>query len=1371
MSTINFRNIRATPKSQQDSFEALAILLFQRSFASSKGCEFSSLRGEGGDGGVEAFFRDSSGAVHGVQAKYFFKLGASEFSQVKDSLRAALLNYPELQSYVIYIPFDLTGRKGGGTLGRSETERFEEWKNSQQAIAANAGKVLNIELVGASICKNQLLAIDQHGGFRRYWFDDATLTENTIRTCLDAAQAFAGPRYTELLDVDTAAHSALDFFGGTGDVQGWVHPQAQSLKASFSSLNRRLKDISSVLSASEQLAAMKKVEIILEGVRRITMQSSSYAEVTEVLWAARELLPIMVAAEALHYSNFCNNHGADKDTAAFRQFNAEYLCTFPAGDLDGARDAQQDIAALVEFLDGPAFQATRAQSLLLVGPAGIGKTHAIVSAAERRFQRGAYSIVLYGDDFNDPSPWEVIRSKLGLSGNIGRDEVFECLDACSAATSFPVVVFIDALNEGSMGSKWKDRLPEFLSQIKAYTGVKVCVSTRDTYKDIVVDSRFPGFAFIHPGFQGRELHALQAFGVAYGLDSEITPLFSEETANPLFLHLVCKTLCAKGAKSLDINFQGFLALFEDYLEFCNTRIRERLGFASPGNLVRRALLALSSASSAVDSMTWSDACIAIEPVIRGEVQAPFFMRELHNEGLIILSQDTFDEYLVRFGYQRYGDVLRCLQMISSAKANGKLDLTVLASKLDVHELGILEAMAYVLPESEGIEITELDIPKDSAYLAFIGGIVWRTKSSIGPACESIFNSALKTAAWSQVFETALKVSLVPDQRLNAMWLDKQLRKQTAPTRDAYLWYALESSFDESGVVKSLVDASLRTKLSRWPRESLWLAAVTLGWLSSSPDRRVRDQSTKGLMQLVREDNQLAKRVASHFCDCNDDYILESVSSAIYAACLLERPQKREQFIEALDALLSPGYDLPNAVIRDNIKLLALAIGPSNLDASILKRYQNYPTLAILPTSWPTEDEAKALLEHGSVVSNMDFTPRMMQPDFWSYEVKPELSRFDLKASGLTEHEFAFWVMCEVMRLGFPGKSNLCLSYDGIIANRHGQGRSRDGYAERIGKKYSWIAFHRLVGMLSDNLSPSRGWSEVAPGKEILNHSLRLRKADITDVRDLAQPPEYPAVLLPEAEYNFPVDDDARNWLDRDDLTPHEECLVRKDERDVEWFALSLSASSDQRLQVDDGNPYRRITLDYWAVLAPSTLNFNRKRDRIERELGVQAPNSYRAYMAEYPREAVVSYCLKHGDLRFGDVEITHAHVNILRGAEWEKDYSWSEESESLKVPTKSLVEELNLHWDQHSGWNDEKGCLAAFYRDGEKRSALFLRRDLLNKYLEEKSHVLYIRQFSQRGTIGGLGHDSTAAVDINALLIYNPQTGLIQLDKQTELFE
>lgn len=138
MSTINFKNIRATPRSQHDSFEALATLLFQRSFAAAAGSEFTSLRGDGGDGGVEAYFMEPTGAVHGVQAKYFFRLGDSEFAQIKDSLKTALLNYPELRSYCIYVPFDLTGRKASGKLGKSETEKFEEWRTAQEAVPSPA---------------------------------------------------------------------------------------------------------------------------------------------------------------------------------------------------------------------------------------------------------------------------------------------------------------------------------------------------------------------------------------------------------------------------------------------------------------------------------------------------------------------------------------------------------------------------------------------------------------------------------------------------------------------------------------------------------------------------------------------------------------------------------------------------------------------------------------------------------------------------------------------------------------------------------------------------------------------------------------------------------------------------------------------------------------------------------------------------------------------------------------------------------------------------------------------------------------------------------------------------------------------------------
>lgn len=49
---------------------------------------------------------------------------------------------------------------------------------------------------------------------RRYWFDDTLLTAAQIQQCLDDAIAFAGPRYTSMLDVVTNAHVGLDFLVG-----------------------------------------------------------------------------------------------------------------------------------------------------------------------------------------------------------------------------------------------------------------------------------------------------------------------------------------------------------------------------------------------------------------------------------------------------------------------------------------------------------------------------------------------------------------------------------------------------------------------------------------------------------------------------------------------------------------------------------------------------------------------------------------------------------------------------------------------------------------------------------------------------------------------------------------------------------------------------------------------------------------------------------------------------------------------------------------------------------------------------------------------------------------------------------------------------
>ena len=114
MTVIDFAKIRSTPRSRNDSFEALAVQLFRVSFQPSAGSVFLSLRGDGGDGGVEAYYRMPDGRVAGVQAKYLFQLGDAELRQIDDSLTTAVKNHPSLSDYWVYIPFDLTGRVASG---------------------------------------------------------------------------------------------------------------------------------------------------------------------------------------------------------------------------------------------------------------------------------------------------------------------------------------------------------------------------------------------------------------------------------------------------------------------------------------------------------------------------------------------------------------------------------------------------------------------------------------------------------------------------------------------------------------------------------------------------------------------------------------------------------------------------------------------------------------------------------------------------------------------------------------------------------------------------------------------------------------------------------------------------------------------------------------------------------------------------------------------------------------------------------------------------------------------------------------------------------------------------------------------------------
>lgn len=150
-----------------------------------------------------------------------------------------------------------------------------------------------------------------------------------------------------------------------------------------------------------------------------------------------KLVPEIEEVESLFYGEFCRKYGENSATAGFRQYQAQFQQDFPAADLDEARELLVCIKDLQKNLENPLLFANIFQSLLLVGPVGVGKTHSLVSFTKRRVEKGAWSLVLFGEDFGEQDAWKTIRAKLGFGNNIGREELFECLEAAATHSRVP----------------------------------------------------------------------------------------------------------------------------------------------------------------------------------------------------------------------------------------------------------------------------------------------------------------------------------------------------------------------------------------------------------------------------------------------------------------------------------------------------------------------------------------------------------------------------------------------------------------------------------------------------------------------------------------------------------------------------------------------------------------------------------------------------------------------------------------------------------------------------------------------------------------------------------------------------------------------
>ncbi|WP_390956227.1 hypothetical protein [Pseudomonas moorei] len=783
-------------------------------------------------------------------------------------------------------------------------------------------------------------------------------------------------------------------------------------------------------------------------------------------------------------------------------------------------------------------------------------------------------------------------------------------------------------------------------------------------------------------------------------------------------------------------------------------------------------------SASASDRLWESCAAGLRDVVGPEITPEVFIRELEREGLVILTEGPDDTWTVRLGYERYGDVLRTTALIDSCTdESGELDvkkLGVSVVSLPPEDRGLLEVLAAVLPEKTGIEIVNPDIGLETelANRLFVHGLSWRSRKSFenNSLEDEIFAALRVPGLWEDLYEVFVKVSLVPNHNLNAeQWLDNFLLRQRLVNRDVYLSYAAFKSYDNNGAVKSLLDASLNADIMRWPSESRRLATFVLGWLTSCADRRVRDRASKGLVRLIVADSALAADLARNFLASDDDYILESVTEAIYSACLIAHEQ-RPAFIPALRVLVSEGYDRLNVIIRDSIRMLAVLLKDHGIDESLKARLGRFPSKTPVIKKWPILADANPLLDLKNLPSDMKLWGLSVGPDFWRYQVEPRIRSFNLKGASITKENIACWIMIEALNLGYPGDQEGALNYDLTINSEFGSGRGRPDHAEHLGTKYYWISLHRLLGMLGEHVPPSESFQGHLPGPEYY-WSVELRKRDLTDMRDVVPASTYSDSLLRRSDYAFPSrDSDVKRWVRADDYASHESSLICTDPSGVEWIALDRSTNASDRSEEDDswGTPYLSFDFSYSSAFSKEEVFGITPYELLDRAFADRT-SCYRSYLAEYPDGAAFSQLAEDGTITTHEMGLARTIMTLSRGDEWKFEYTSTAEQSHLDVPCQDLVRELGLRWDQQRGWLDGAGAVIAFSTGGYHNNALLIRKLELDQYLDKTGQSLLYRRFVSRGLYDSAG-DSGSQIDVFTYLRYQPSGGFVVAWEQSEPF-
>lgn len=1074
-SEVNFVNIRCLKGDQRKGFEALTVHLLPW-LVDEPIAKVNPVEGRGGDGGVEALVYLVSGACIGLQAKYFFSLNRAQWCQIEESVKTAMEKHPQLSRYLVCIPLERT------------PAQIKKWE-SLCASWRQTRPQLVVEWVGESALLGHLLK-PAASHLKTYWFacPDFSLRWAAHQTELAIQQLHN--RYTPRLHQPTRSEKRLEFLLALPTARVEHRNQCSDLLVAWREILRQLPD---ELQKSGAAVGFASLSASFDSVFR-RMQEGD-------LTAQRE--PLVAALDTL-------NENADKFREALyaeaSESQSQHLSVTRSLQLEDAQSLIYPIAKNIRRY----LKAQREPIWMLTGEAGTGKSHLLAELSKKLLEQGRVCLLLVGERFAiDVPPAEQIPGLLNWPWHM-RD-LLACLSGHAALTGQASILMLDAVNEPSGGGLWRREIQTLAALVAEYSGVRLLVSCRkDCLRSTLpADMQSAIVTIEHHGFDLRFHEAVQAYFEGYQVTAPQYPTLNPEFQNPLFLKTLCEAYQGKSLPLGQLTFMGVLKAWEKRIA---TNIEEKIGCSM--RATGRALNALIH-ELALSEAKWISVDKAEEICLQHffEQRVPHSLFwHLKSEGLL-QEVEIANAVWVRLQYERFSDVSIAqvaLEKFSTAQQwFVHWESTFLPARihsrsrsLDWSVLPELSAYALLLPDAVGVELLECPLgqviqesglashkSQEILLKAWLAALPWRTLGATREKVTHLFEDWAKkedelSLVWKQLFQLAC----VPQHPLNADYLHTLLSRWSMPDREVRwtLVLAHEDPHQESddcvvGPFLYWTDASGGLASG----EQVRLAAQVLLWLTTSPNRILRDRATDvAIRSLVRcsQAGVVCAGLLEQFWSVDDPYVKERLLAVMcgvlpHLNALNARPLVNFVFLH----FWQEDDIAPHILQREYAAFIVRhACEMGLLPKTALERLERWSKKS-RPVLW-TEEQVNVYsknpdywrIEHSLIPEE---TGPGMYGDFGRYTMGSSVHHFEdneraeVATAGLTrgksEHDARFarrYIWQRVIELGWTPERfsafEKSLGYSPRTGNR---------LIERISKKYQWIGLHEYLGHLSDAL--------------------------------------------------------------------------------------------------------------------------------------------------------------------------------------------------------------------------------------------------------------------------------------------------------------